>query len=1058
MLKCNAIKNNNPGGGAGAMPKYLTATEYYIDKNGMERSSSQWWGKGAAALGLSGTVDLETLDKLCQGFAPDGAKLRQNAGKKPEWVATKGFDGKPRMDAKGKPMGGYKAERIGLDLTFDAPKTVSLAWAMGTASAIPEARAKADKILDVHLRCVGVCLAVFEKHAAETRRGKAGKDVIEADGLLASLHTHFTAREHDKEGKTGEPGKGIDPHLHTHCLVQNQVFAAGRWSALESKEIFAMTMAVGQLYRNELAAGLREIGLTVVPDRQIGKDGKELKGLFKIAGISDEESAWHSQRRQQILKYMSEHVGSSAQEANLQTRKGKDEPPFPELVEMWKESFADFRRLHPELAMPEDVRELIHFPLTREQQKEQDKEAKRTVADRDREILDQLHEHKSVWSRKDLMHAIAERSTGTLNAAQVMKETSAFLVRNDLALIQPERIHADDRGKHLARRHRQVRFAEPSVLEEEREMLRAAVARKDDQSVRLDPNVVALSIAEMEKERGFKLSSEQKKAVEWVCTDTGGVAVVQGFAGTGKTTCSDAIVKSFLASGFTIRGGATAWRAAQKLEAESSIESSSIRSMLSALDRGKLKLTPKTCLVVDEAGMIGTKPLAALLEHAHRHGSKVLLQGDFLQLQAIERGSPLRSLASALGSAKLTDIRRQKKQFDRDTVKMHYDIGDEKLRSKGHNRRHGNKVLDRMEKAGQLQAFESSELALKTLAADYLADPLPARDKLIIAGTQQQVEELNQLIRTERRAHGELGRFDHTVATTDAQSGLPSSVVLADGDRIVLTGNKCELRDQDGKPITIVNGTQAIVQAVAPVGKHFQMTLRIESEIAKQDGREITISTKDYASLKLNYANTVHSSQGTGKETIYHALHRGMVDRQMQIVSLSRSKERYTSYSTLSDLYEGGLDMKTAEDRLQMNALEEGLSDKFGSSTTTKQVMADIAKAKLQKQEQERSAGKTPSKSEPQKRTASKLSPTAAAQPIEPTPPSTPKKPTLAKPSRTRKPVLTEAQTSLVQRAAKAIRQVADRVQQNRRKQVEQQRMVAIAKRRAMEQGVGRHR
>ncbi|WP_161400208.1 hypothetical protein, partial [Salmonella sp. fj-h1] len=76
-------------------------------------------------------------------------------------------------------------------------------------------------------------------------------------------------------------------------------------------------------------------------------------------------------------------------------------------------------------------------------------------------------------------------------------------------------------GQTLARRHRNHRFADPAVVAQEQKLVRDALARKDEQAIRLDPEVVLAAVREMEKERKFQLNPEQRKSVDFVCSGTG---------------------------------------------------------------------------------------------------------------------------------------------------------------------------------------------------------------------------------------------------------------------------------------------------------------------------------------------------------------------------------------------------------------------------------------------------------------------------------------------------------------------------------------------------------
>jgi len=885
MLTIKKVSKDKRGG----MPRYLCATEYYRDKDGHDRSSAQWFGEGARELGLLGkSVELDTMNKLADGFAPDGRELRQNAGAVAQRRKVLDRHGNVRKDKNGCDLETTIAPRVGFDLTFSAPKSVSIAFAGSDG----ELR---DRILQAHHAAVEKSLRYIEQAAAETRRGKAGKDVIEAKGMVISRHTHYAARAHDKGF---DEGKTIDADLHTHCLTYNVCRGDdGKWSSLEPREIYRIHRAVGAMYRAELSHNLERLGFGIEEDLRHDKDGKVKDRFFRIAGVPKELEEEMSGRRKQILEHMKEH-GVSAHEANLATRTSKDEPSFPELIQSWQNALAQYRGRNPEL--PRGFRDLLG---------RQGEKNEITVRERDEEIIQALHENKSVWTKADLMGQIASR--GPKSIEEVKREADEFLDRHKMVEIEPEKIHQADCGNHLARRYRETRYADARVVETEKNIVRDAALRKGEQEIHLKPETVMRAMDEMEKERGITLSQEQRRAVAFATTETGGIAVIQGHAGTGKTTCTDAIVRAYEREGRHVVGCATGWDAAKKLQAESKIESHSIAALIRKLDTGKLRLDARSFLLVDEAGMVGTPSLARLLGHANQAKAKVLLQGDVLQLQAVERGSPMRLLAKELGSADITDIRRQRHLHDRDTAKLFYQVGNHELRSFKQNEQAGQQILLRMEQRGQIQGYDTREEAMRTLVNDYMASRLPMREKLIIAGTRDDVSALSRMVRDARKSQGEL-QGERTIAVQN-QRGIYEELSIAPGERIRF-GRKDE-------KLGLVNGTRAVVDGLD--GHKLHVTL--ESEIEAQGGRKLEVDLRSYSTLAHDYASTVHKAQGQGCEEVYHLSHKGMTDRQLSLVSFTRAKDSYALYGRADELYGHSTDAKLVQDRLQLNALEEGV-------------------------------------------------------------------------------------------------------------------------------------
>jgi conjugative relaxase-like TrwC/TraI family protein len=266
MLK---ITNVTPSQGA----NYFKQENYYSKEEAQEQS--KWFGQGAEALDLSGTVDGEQFKNLLEGCSPDGKK----------------------------PLSGKKINlenrRAGFDLTFSAPKSFSLAALMGEAKELEQA----------HRNAVERTLKVVEQQHAQARvwDGKERQKINTGNLIVAQFH-HTTSREKD-------------PQLHTHCVVLNCTqLEDGKWRALTNEELYNNEMLLGAIYRNELASEARKLGYFI----ETRSDG-----LFEIKGYSETQLEWFSKRRQQILELVGEHATAKERQwAALQTRaaKGKELP------------------------------------------------------------------------------------------------------------------------------------------------------------------------------------------------------------------------------------------------------------------------------------------------------------------------------------------------------------------------------------------------------------------------------------------------------------------------------------------------------------------------------------------------------------------------------------------------------------------------------------------------------------------------------------------------------------------------------------------------------------
>lgn len=885
MLTLTRIEARGKGNSNADSLKYLIESEidfgkyYYGHENDPAAgSTSRWLGGGAQALGLAGRrVSIDDMGRLADGFDPTtGDALCSSAGRQQVWREKKDKDGNVKLGADGKPEGYYTGgHRIGFDCTFSAPKSVSLLF----AKADEEERLR---IIQAHRNAVDKIFSTMED-TIETRRGKNGVQVLGIQHLVASGHTHFGSRE-------------LDPQLHEHVMLYNVCQGVdGKWSTYDAVELYRNQRELGALYRAELAQEMQQLGYGITRRRKFDVDGNETGEIdWEISGVRPEFCDHYSKRHHQIVQHVAEH-GGFATDASLATRAQKEEPAYDDLMASWAQSFEDLQVREPDWVWG-DNQELRGLAGTVEQTSDAD-------------VLRRLHQRDAVFSREDLVMQLAKENAGRLGIDGVMSEADDFIRRNDLVRIEPEK--PEDRLQQGARRQTQPRYAARWWIDGiESDLFDAAVQRKQDQEVRVAPEHVEEGIRSFEKERGFALSPEQRHAVEYLASGTGGVGILSGRAGTGKTTTTDALVRALRADGREVIGCSTSWAAARKLEAETGMQSSSTARLLVDLDRGKVKLNDRSVVIMDEAGMAGTVDIARLAKHVNTAGGKLILEGDARQLQAVDAGGAFRLLADRLGDAQLTDIRRQHDAGDRAVVERFYEVPPAKPGQNPRDvaRTRGEGVLALMEQRNMIDHNTTRGEAMDALVKDYLASPTTGRNKLVIAGKRADVAKLNDKLRTGLRERGDITGPDHTFSAVIG--GNRQDIALATGDRIRFGERNDKLR--------IVNGTQAVVEFVDDKGVHVQ----VQSDIAAEDGRRIVFDPAKIDHIAHAYATTVHKSQGQTVTEAYHLADAGMTDSHLSLVAASRARSTYRLYGSEGDLEH--LADRIGRDRFRANAIEEG--------------------------------------------------------------------------------------------------------------------------------------
>jgi Ti-type conjugative transfer relaxase TraA len=165
-------------------------------------------------------------------------------------------------------------------------------------------------------------------------------------------------------------------------------------------------------------------------------------------------------------------------------------------------------------------------------------------------------------------------------------------------------------------------------------------------------------------DRHSYLSAEQQEAVRFITSERA-IEALTGFAGAGKSAAIAAARDAWQAEGYRVLGGALSGIAAENLQRESGIESRTLASWEKAWQAGRERLNQRDILVIDEAGMVGSRQLERIVSAAAERGAKVVLVGDAEQLQPIEAGAAFRAIAERVGYQELSGIRRQREAWQR---------------------------------------------------------------------------------------------------------------------------------------------------------------------------------------------------------------------------------------------------------------------------------------------------------------------------------------------------------------------------------------------------------
>ena len=841
-------------------------------KQAEHRNASTWHGQGAVALGLhpGKPVAAGAFEKLLQGHVIG------------TWIRL------------GRLRDGQREHRPGFDITFSAPKSVSLAALLPTKGHPNGDRA----VIRAHNAAVRETLDWIEGTLLETRgwdptTGRRPR--VKAPSMVAALFRHIASRN-------------LDPQLHTHAVIANMTRdEGGRWKSVEPTLLHRNARLIGAYYRDRLARQLMAKGYSIVP-AMVGR-----LPSFELAGYARELREAFSTRRHEILAYVDgkgwDRGAAAMQVATLATRKRKAEPVRAQLQQRWRvrtqelgldTALTEARSGQP-IVLPEGPSALAIV----------------------RRCMRQLEERQSVFSEHDLEALALGHSPGRHSIGEI-RDAVAWLVR-DGHLIEAELRRADRA------------FVTDRALKAERStiaMMKAgigageALAREKDVAAGLD---------------GAGLTEEQEEAVRTILLARDRIVGVQGRAGTGKTTMLRQVRE--LAGNRPVIGLAPSTEAADVLGRETGIHARTLQWFLArcraaglkgeALERLKESFGGAV-LVLDEASMVSTDQMRSLLRAADRLDvARVVLVGDIRQLRPVEAGQPFRLLQRAgMPTATMKDIQRQRTPELRAAVQAVL-AGDP-----------GEAVALLGSSVHEVAHEELGETAARAWLA---LDPATRVNTLLVAPTHALREEINRTVRDALADEGVLRgkplRIERLVSLGMTRTEKGDRRNYREGDLVVfhqdlvnyrlkrdeiltVTGfdfDRVMLLHPDGKPRwirpagssirygldvyetrpieiragdrirwtrndkkrSLINGGRAEVEGIAKGRVRFRLA----------DGRGLSLRMDDPQLRHIDHAwsSTVHGAQGRTAEGVIAVLdssYGALTDQSTFYVEISRARDR----------------------------------------------------------------------------------------------------------------------------------------------------------------------
>ena len=468
------------------------------------------------------------------------------------------------------------------------------------------------------------------------------------------------------------------------------------------------------------------------------------------------------------------------------------------------------------------------------------------------QVLAALTRNNATFTERELDRYLAKHlgpgADGTPGAAQVQDiatAKAAVLGHRDVLVL-----HDRETGEVSGR------FSTRTVREQERAALADGVAvagARHHQGVKARHQAAALATR--------TLRDDQRAAFEHA-VESGGLKLIEGRAGTGKSYTLAAVREAHEAAGYRVVGLAPTNAVAQDLKADGFTEAGTVHAALFGLKNGRTSWDRRTVVVVDEAAMLDSRVTGEVLAEAKRAGAKVILSGDDRQLASIERGGLFTELRKAHGAAEITEVTRQKVGWQREAAR---DLAEGRFDA----------AVAAYDRHGAINWTSDGEAARAALVARWKADTLadPKASRFVFAYTNADVSQINAELRQVRRDRGELGSPDVRLETKHGAADF------AVGDRVQFT-------DTDKKR-HIYNGNAGVITGIDT--RTGEVTARLDAA-AGSAGRDVTWAAEEFEGFRHGYAGTIYKGQGKTLDHTY-LLHTKHWRAAASYVALTRQRE-----------------------------------------------------------------------------------------------------------------------------------------------------------------------
>ncbi|MHA7294398.1 MobF family relaxase [Arthrobacter sp. HLT1-21] len=802
---------------------------------------------------------------------------------------------------------------VGFDLTFSVPKSVSVLWGLSP-------RALQDQILETHHDAVDATLQWLEESVIHTRVGRNGVAHLGTRGAIAAAFDHW-------ESRAG------DPQLHTHLVIANRVqrVTDDAWVTLDSRTLYKAAVAASEHYNGLLFDALhRNLGTDAdirEPDASTRNPSQQLTGIDQvlIREFSNRSRLIDLETDRLVAEWTVGHgtpptattIIKLRQHATLSTRSTKPESvaPLHQLSAQWR-ARAAAKGFEPSLILANTVRRSRTAPYSTGDFKADWIVAVGSLT------RERVAAKRATWNRWNLLaeaervcadircNTPADRNTMIDAVANAAENESVSL--NEYRYTVPVNAQPDLRfaNRSIFDFHGSRLYTDTATLANEDVVM---AARNDDGGPAVSAAVAMESLAGYQHHGRLELHSDQRAAAAQVLLSGNRLDAVVGPAGTGKTTTLGAVKEAWEAEfgPGTVTGLAPAAASAEVLGRELAMATENVAKWLyesagqgagrraaqffdierlltvgatpgppslrlvqsAALlssEQDRWRFHPNQLIVVDEASMVSTLQLSALVQQARDAGSKVLLVGDPGQLDAIDAGGTLGWLDRQGKTVRLSTIWRFEQKWEQG-ASLKLRAGD--FAAIADYDRH-----QRIKHGSYIDMVDEAYLS-------WQSDLQEGKSSILIAADNDTVNMLNERAQSDRVVQGSVDA-EHTVPVSDGSR-------VGAGDTVIARQNHRSITDSSGNFIR--NGT--MLNVVRTGRRDGSLTaVRLDT------GAEIALA-REYveASVELGYATTAHRSQGITVDTGHTVVTQGRLTRELMYVSMTRGRAENHAYVSEND-------------------------------------------------------------------------------------------------------------------------------------------------------------